>query len=58
MVYIISPKLEHYTCMVNVLGLAGHLQEAETMLKMMPDKYSMLGISRIYGNCGHGRVCC
>jgi hypothetical protein len=29
--------------MVNVLGHAGHLQEAENMLKMMPDKYSMLG---------------
>jgi len=25
MVYMISPKLEHYICMVNVLGLAGHL---------------------------------
>ncbi len=43
MVYMISPKLERYTCMVNVLGHAGHLQEAENMLKMMPDKSSMPG---------------
>ncbi len=25
MVYMISPKLEHYTYMANVLGLVGHL---------------------------------
>ncbi len=48
MVYMISPKLDHYTCMVNVLGLSGHFQEAENMLKMIPNKYSMLGTCKIY----------
>jgi pentatricopeptide repeat protein len=32
-VYIISAKLEHYTCMIDILGCAGHPQEAENMIK-------------------------
>jgi len=28
-VHMISAKLEHYTCRVDLLGHAGHLQEAE-----------------------------
>jgi hypothetical protein len=31
--YTISAKLEHYTCMVDLLGCAGHLKEAENMIK-------------------------
>ncbi len=54
MVYMISPKLEHYTCMVNVLGLVGHVQEVENMLKMMPNKYNKVGTCRIYGNVEMG----
>ncbi len=30
--YMISAKLEHYTCMVDLLGHAGHLQEVENMV--------------------------
>jgi pentatricopeptide repeat protein len=37
--YMISPKLEHYTCMVDLLGRAGHLQEAENMIMVMPCKH-------------------
>jgi hypothetical protein len=29
-------KLEHYTCMVELVGHAGHLQEAENMVKVIP----------------------
>jgi hypothetical protein len=32
-VYRMSAKLEHYTYMVDLLGRAGHLQEAESMIK-------------------------
>ncbi|KAH9532480.1 hypothetical protein CY35_19G097600 [Sphagnum magellanicum] len=32
-VYRIPAKLEHYTCMVDLLGRAGHLQEAENMIQ-------------------------
>jgi len=55
-VYIISAKLEHYTCMIDLLGCAGHTQEAENMIKVMPCKpqvaawRALLGASRIHGN--------
>jgi pentatricopeptide repeat protein len=55
-VYIISAKLEHYTCMIDILGCAGHPQEAENMIKVMPCKphvaawRALLGTSRIHGN--------
>ncbi|CAK9855303.1 unnamed protein product [Sphagnum jensenii] len=34
---MISAKAEHYTCMVD-LGHAGHLKEAENIIKAMPCK--------------------
>ncbi len=54
--YMISAKLEHYTCMVNLLGHAGHLQEAENMLMAMPlephvaASIALLGACRIHGD--------
>ncbi|CAM6020096.1 unnamed protein product [Sphagnum balticum] len=36
--YMVSAKLEHYTCMVDLLGRAGHLWEAENMIMAMPWK--------------------
>jgi len=54
--YMISPKLEHYTCIVDLLGHAGHLQEAENMVMEMPWKLhvapwmALLGACRIHGN--------
>ncbi|KAH8968158.1 hypothetical protein BDL97_03G115500 [Sphagnum fallax] len=59
-VHMISPKLEHYTCMVDLLGHAGHLQEAENMIKAMPCEpdvttwKAMLGTCRIHGNVEMG----
>jgi pentatricopeptide repeat protein len=53
---MISVKLEHYTCMVNLLSCAGHLQEAENMVMAMPCKQHvaawmvLLGTYRIRGN--------
>ncbi|CAM6049373.1 unnamed protein product [Sphagnum compactum] len=55
-VYGISTKLEHYTCMVDLLSRAGHLQEAEKMVMAMPRKpqvaalMALLGACRIHGN--------
>ncbi|KMZ58768.1 Pentatricopeptide repeat-containing protein [Zostera marina] len=31
-VYRLEPKLEHYTCMVDLLGRSGHLEEAEDLV--------------------------
>jgi pentatricopeptide repeat protein len=55
-VYGISTKLEHYTCMVDLLGRAGHLQKAENLVMAMPCKphvaawMALLGACRIHGN--------
>jgi pentatricopeptide repeat protein len=54
--YMIPAKLEHYTCMVDLLGRAGHLQEAENMVMAMPCKpqvaawMALLGTCRIHGD--------
>jgi pentatricopeptide repeat protein len=54
--YMIPAKLEHYTCMVDLLGRAGRLQEAENMVMAMPctphvDAWmALLGACRIHGN--------
>jgi pentatricopeptide repeat protein len=59
-VYRIPAKLEHYTCMVDLLGRAGHLQEAENMIQGMPCKpnaaiwRALLGACRIHGNVEMG----
>eukprot|EP01018_Ginkgo_biloba_P019477 Gb_00849 [translate_table: standard] len=34
----ITPKLEHYCCMVDLLGRAGHLDEAQDFINRMPLK--------------------
>jgi pentatricopeptide repeat protein len=59
-VYMISAKLEHYTCMIDLLGHAGHLQEAENRTKAMPHKphvnawKALLSACRIHGNVEMG----
>jgi len=34
--YLIVPSLDHYSCMVNLLGRAGHLKEASELIQRMP----------------------
>ncbi|XP_057831060.2 LOW QUALITY PROTEIN: pentatricopeptide repeat-containing protein At3g12770 [Cryptomeria japonica] len=34
--YCIKPRVEHYTCMVDLLGRAGHLNEAQDFIQKMP----------------------
>ncbi|GMH14818.1 hypothetical protein Nepgr_016659 [Nepenthes gracilis] len=54
--YNIEPKIEHYGCMVNLLGRAGHLQEAYALVKNMaiaPDPVlwgTLLGACKLHGN--------
>jgi hypothetical protein len=58
-VYMISEKLENYTCMVN-LGSAGRLHKAKNMIKLMlcnPDVVvwmTLLHTCRIHGNVEMG----
>ncbi|KAH9536459.1 hypothetical protein CY35_16G000400 [Sphagnum magellanicum] len=59
-VYRIPAKLEHYTYMVDLLGRARHLQEAENMIQGMPCKpnaaiwTALLSAWRIHGNVEMG----
>uniref|UniRef100_A0ACD5TAF9 Uncharacterized protein n=3 Tax=Avena sativa TaxID=4498 RepID=A0ACD5TAF9_AVESA len=52
----ISPRMEHYACMVTVLGRAGKLDEAYDLINEMPFEPdgciwgSLLGSCRVYGN--------
>ncbi|XP_010279274.1 PREDICTED: pentatricopeptide repeat-containing protein At5g43790 [Nelumbo nucifera] len=60
--YGIEPKLEHYGCLVDLLGRAGRLKEAEEIVRAMPMKpnavlwRSLLGASRVHGNLELGEV--
>eukprot|EP01018_Ginkgo_biloba_P031698 Gb_03136 [translate_table: standard] len=52
----ISPVLQHYACMVDLLGRAGRLDEADDFINKMPCEPSalvwrtLLGACRIHGN--------
>ncbi|KAK1406653.1 hypothetical protein QVD17_42150 [Tagetes erecta] len=55
-VYNIEPNIKHYGCIVDLLGRAGRLKEAEEMINNMPMKAdvviwgALLAASRNYGN--------
>nr|DAD23333.1 TPA_asm: hypothetical protein HUJ06_024796 [Nelumbo nucifera] len=55
-VYGIEPSADHYTCMVDILGRAGHLEEAHNLIKSMPIERhggvwgALLGACRIHKN--------
>ncbi|XVF63033.1 hypothetical protein PTKIN_Ptkin09bG0056300 [Pterospermum kingtungense] len=57
-----KPKLEHYGCLIDLLGRAGRVQEAEIKLREMPMKpnailwRSLLGAARVHGNLEVGEV--
>jgi hypothetical protein len=59
-VYGISPTNEHYACVVDLLGRAGHLHDAEVLIKTMPCEpnatvwMALLGACRIHGNLEMG----
>eukprot|EP00250_Pteridium_aquilinum_P015080 c22364_g2_i2 orf=1327-2043(+) len=54
--YCVKPAEEHYACMVDLLGRAGRLQEAEVLIRKMPFTPSLnlwralLGSCKIHGN--------
>ncbi|XP_015895115.3 pentatricopeptide repeat-containing protein At1g08070, chloroplastic [Ziziphus jujuba] len=59
--YNISPKLQHYGCLIDLLGRAGKFDEAETLMKnmeMKPDGAiwgSLLGACRVHGRVELGK---
>lgn len=48
-VYQIEPKLEHFGCLIDLLGRAGLLEEAEEMIRKLPDQDSKF-IVPLYGS--------
>ncbi|XP_057828968.1 uncharacterized protein LOC131040127 [Cryptomeria japonica] len=60
--YKIAPRVEHYACMVDLLGRAGRLEEAYDIIKnmpMAPDAAvwgALLGACTVYSNTELGRL--
>ncbi|KAJ0966035.1 hypothetical protein J5N97_027173 [Dioscorea zingiberensis] len=54
--YSLKPRMEHYACMVYLLGRMGYLQEAYNFIKKIPDKpnsdvwAALLASSRLHGH--------
>ncbi|XP_027366689.1 pentatricopeptide repeat-containing protein At5g43790 [Abrus precatorius] len=61
-VHGMEPKLEHYGCLIDLLGRVGRLKEAEERLQDMPMKpnavlwRSLLGAARLHGSFEMGEV--
>lgn len=57
----IKPKVEHYACMVDLLGRAGRLKEAKNLIENMPLKpnvgiwQTLLSACRVHGDLEIGR---
>ncbi|XP_068304628.1 pentatricopeptide repeat-containing protein At5g15340, mitochondrial [Pyrus communis] len=55
--YGVTPKIEHYACMVDLLGRAGHLEEAEVLIKQMPMPPNEVVLGSLLGSCRiHGKL--
>ncbi|CAM0871850.1 unnamed protein product [Alopecurus aequalis] len=60
--YGITPRMEHYACMVDLLGRTGHLDEAYDIVRSMPFRpsdsllESLLGACRFHGNSKIGEA--
>ncbi|XP_073150511.1 pentatricopeptide repeat-containing protein At5g15340, mitochondrial [Henckelia pumila] len=50
--YSISPSMENYACMVDLLSRAGHLEEAEAVIRGMPMSPNEVVLGSLLGACG------
>ncbi|RDX74060.1 Pentatricopeptide repeat-containing protein, mitochondrial, partial [Mucuna pruriens] len=56
-VYGMRPEIEHYACMVDLLGRAGHLEEAKVLVKKMPIPPNEVVLGSLLGSCyAHGKL--
>ncbi|XP_065877111.1 pentatricopeptide repeat-containing protein At5g56310-like [Euphorbia lathyris] len=56
-VYGIEPKIEHYGCMVDLLGRGGKVMEAEELIKGMPWKADVVILGALLSACkNHGSI--
>jgi pentatricopeptide repeat protein len=55
--YSTKPRMEHYACMVDLLGRAGNLQQAWELVKGMPEKPNSDVWAALLSSCNmHGNV--
>ncbi|XP_039030788.1 pentatricopeptide repeat-containing protein At2g03380, mitochondrial-like [Hibiscus syriacus] len=55
--YNIPPDMEHYSCIVDLLGRAGHLDDAYYLIKRMPVEPDMNVLGSLLGACRvHNKV--
>lgn len=60
--YELKPRLEHYTCVVDLLGRSGCLEEAEAMIRSMPTRAdaiiwkTLLSACKIHKNAEMARI--
>ncbi|KAL2951029.1 hypothetical protein AAZX31_19G024000 [Glycine max] len=55
--YGIRPEIEHYACMVDLLGRAGRLEEAEDLVKKLPIPPNEVVLGSLLGACyAHGKL--
>ncbi|KZV50549.1 pentatricopeptide repeat-containing protein-like [Dorcoceras hygrometricum] len=58
-VYSILPTMEHYGCMVDLLGRAGKIEEAYRMIMSMPMEPNSVILRSYLSSCKHqGRIIC
>ncbi|XP_040995468.1 pentatricopeptide repeat-containing protein At2g22410, mitochondrial [Juglans microcarpa x Juglans regia] len=56
-IFNVFPKLKHYSCMVDLLGRAGFLEEAEQLIKCMPMEADAVVWGALFFACHmHGNV--
>ncbi|XP_009784671.1 pentatricopeptide repeat-containing protein At5g15340, mitochondrial [Nicotiana sylvestris] len=49
--YGIKPSVENYSCIVDLLGRAGHLEEAESIIRGMPIAPNEVVLGSLLGSC-------
>ncbi|KAK3434014.1 hypothetical protein EUGRSUZ_D01519 [Eucalyptus grandis] len=49
----LAPQIEHYGCMVDLLGRAGYLEEAEIIIESMPYEPNAIILSSFLFACGY-----
>ncbi|OAY57323.1 pentatricopeptide repeat-containing protein At2g42920, chloroplastic [Manihot esculenta] len=55
--YKVKPSIKHYSCMVDVLGRVGLLEEAEELIRNMPmDPDAIIWGSLLWSCCKHGNI--
>ncbi|ESQ41511.1 hypothetical protein EUTSA_v10012971mg [Eutrema salsugineum] len=55
--YGLEPKVDHYACMVDLLGRTGRIEEAETLVRKMPVPPNEVVLGSLLGSCSvHGKL--